>query len=42
MRGGGGGKVISVTTIDKKKGRWGIHSFFSFCVCRSGIQQGES
>ena len=34
--------VISVTTIDKRKGCWGIHSFFSLCVCGSGIQQGES
>ena len=29
--GGGGGNYI--TTIDKRKGHWGIHSFFSFCVC---------
>ena len=40
--GRGGGGVISVTTIDKRKGRWGIHLFFSFCVCVSGIQRGES
>ena len=31
--GGGGGVLISVTTIDKGKGRWGIHSFFLLCVC---------
>ena len=41
-KGNEGGGVISVTTIDKRKGRWGIHSFFSFCVCGSGIQRGES
>ena len=37
-----GGGVISVTTIDKRKGRWGILSFFLFCVRVSGIQQGGS
>ena len=41
-----GGGVFSVTTIDKRKGRWGILSFFSFsvcvCVCVSGIQRGGS
>ena len=34
MRGGG---VISVTAIDERKGRWGIHSFSRFSVCVSGI-----
>ena len=29
--------VISVTTIDKRKGRWGIHSFFSHSVCVGGV-----
>ena len=38
----GGGGLISVTTIDKRKGRLGIHLFFSFCVCVSGIQRGVS
>ena len=26
--------VINVTTIDKRKGCWGIRLFFSFCVLR--------
>ena len=32
-RGGvGGWGLIRVTTIDERKGRWGIHSFSRLCV----------
>ena len=39
MRGEGG--LISVTTIVKRKGRWGIHLYFLF-LCISGFQRGVS
>ena len=30
--GGGGGAVISLTTVDNKKGCWGFSFVFSVCV----------